>query len=71
MGLDLDVMMNLLWGDTFYDKKKKETTKEAFNSKGKRNKRLFCKYIMDPILKVHKVCKAKNEDNKEDLKSLL
>jgi hypothetical protein len=56
MGLSKEEMMDILWGDCFYNKKKKKTTNKSHNKKGKPNKRLFCKYIMDPILKMHKVC---------------
>jgi len=56
MGMSKADMMDILWGDTFYNKKKKKTTSKSHNKKGKPNKRLFCKYIMDPIIKMHKVC---------------
>jgi len=60
-------MMNILWGDCYYNKKKKVTTGEEYNKKGKLNKRCFCKFIMEPIIKVHKLC---NEKNDEDLSAL-
>lgn len=71
MGMDKASMMEILWGDCFYSKKKKKTTNKSHTKKGKPNKRLFCKYIMDPIIKMHRVCGLKTEDNKEDLQKML
>ncbi len=45
----------MLWGDWFYNKKKKTFTTDQFNKKEKRRKRAFCKFILDPIIKITKV----------------
>jgi len=47
--------MVMLWGDWFYDKKKKSFTTEEFSKKQKKRKRAFCKYILDPIIKLTKI----------------
>ena len=54
-GLTLEKMMEMLWSDWFYNKKKKTFTTDQFNKKGKARKRAFCKFILDPIIKITKV----------------
>ena len=49
-------MTGYLWGDWFYNKKKKTFTNEEFKKSGKPRKRCFCKFILDPIIKITKLC---------------
>ena len=71
MGLEKKDMMEVLWGDCYYNKKKKKTTSKEFSKKGKAYKRCFCQFIMDPIIKVHKLCNEKSEENMSGLKKML
>lgn len=71
MKLPREDMMNLLWGDCYYNKKKKKTTNKEFNKKGKANKRCFCQFIMDPIIKVHKLANEINEETRPKLEKML
>ena len=60
--------MKILWGDNFYNKKKKKLTTKTHSKKGKPYKRLFVHFIMDPIIKMHKLCM---EGQVEPLKKML
>ena len=48
--------LSKLWGDNFYDPKKKVWKKESTSKKGKPLQRGFVYFIMDPIIKLAKVC---------------
>merc|ERR1719188_485892 len=52
----IEKMREMLWGNWFYNKKKKTFTTEQFNKKGKAFKRTFCKFVLDPIIKMCKIC---------------
>lgn len=52
----IEKMREMLWGNWFYNKKKKTFTSEQFNKKGKARKRTFCKFVLDPIIKMCKIC---------------
>jgi translation elongation factor EF-G len=54
-GLPLPKMMAMLWGDWFYNKKKKTFTTDQYKKNGKVRKRAFCKFILDPIIKITKI----------------
>jgi len=47
-GVDVDKLMNKLWGENFFNPK----TKKWAKSKSDDNKRSFCMYVLDPIYKV-------------------
>jgi elongation factor 2 len=52
MGMEMTKLRDMLWGDWFYNKKKKTFTNEQYNKKGKPRKRTFCKFILEPIIKL-------------------
>lgn len=52
MGMDVEKLTNMMWGDWFYNKKKKTMTTEQFNKKNKPRKRNFCNFILKPIIKL-------------------
>ncbi len=47
-GVDVDKLMNKLWGENFFNPK----TKKWAKTKQEDNKRSFCMYVLDPIYKV-------------------
>merc|ERR1712226_1511015 len=47
-GVDIDKMMNKLWGENFFNPK----TKKWQKAKNDDNKRSFCMYVLDPIFMV-------------------
>ena len=61
-GVELDLMMNKLWGENYFDgpAKKWKTVPEADD--GSQMPRCFVKFVMDPICKL---CKAIMNNNKE------
>jgi elongation factor 2 len=48
-GVDEQKMMNRLWGDSFFDPKKKAWKKSSQGEKGKSIKRAFCQFVLEPI----------------------
>jgi elongation factor 2 len=52
MGMEMEKLRGMMWGDWFYNKKKKTFTTEQHNKKGKPRKRTFCKFILEPIIKL-------------------
>ncbi|KAJ3444740.1 eukaryotic translation elongation factor 2 [Anaeramoeba flamelloides] len=44
-----------LWGDNFWDPKRKKWVKKSTNQENKPLKRAFCQFIMDPIYQLFKV----------------
>ena len=51
-GMEVGKLTEMMWGDWFYNKKKKTFTTEQFNKKQKPRKRTFCKFILEPIIKL-------------------
>lgn len=45
-------MMNKLWGDNYFDAKKKCWTTSGEDAEGKPLTRTFCQFIMDPVVKM-------------------
>lgn len=50
--MEMAKLRSMMWGDWFYNKKKKTFTNEQFNKKGKPRKRTFCKFVLEPIIKL-------------------
>jgi elongation factor 2 len=48
-GVDMEKMMNRLWGDSFFDAKAKKWTKSETAADGTRLKRAFCQFVWEPI----------------------
>ncbi len=61
-GVDLDKMMEKLWGDNFFDQKAKKWKRVPDADDGTTLPRCFVKFIMDPIVKL---CKVIMNNNKE------
>ena len=53
-------MTNKLWGDNYFDAKNKVWRSENFDKDGKKLKRAFVMFIMDPINKLAKACMEMN-----------
>jgi len=51
-GIDLDKMMNKLWGDNFFDAPAKKWKTQDTDDNGKTIRRAFAQFIMDPICKL-------------------
>lgn len=51
-GVPYEQMMKKLWGDNFFNKKKKVWTNKQFNAAGKKLQRAFCQFILNPINQV-------------------
>jgi len=49
MGVDKDKMMKRLWGDTYFNAKKKTWTNQGTTESGEDLPRAFCQFIMTPI----------------------
>jgi len=45
-------MMVKLWGDNYFDAKKKCWTTSGEDAEGKPLTRTFCQFIMDPVVKM-------------------
>jgi len=56
MGIDEDKMMGRLWGDNFFNAKKKTWTKVEVEG----GVRAFCQFILDPIIKLHNLILAED-----------
>lgn len=54
MKVDENVLCKKLWGNNFYDPVSKKWKKEPYNDKGERLERGFVKFILNPIINVHK-----------------
>lgn len=48
-GISVEKMAKKLWGDNFFDAKKKKWSKKDVNSEGQRLNRGFCEFILSPI----------------------
>jgi len=66
-GVDIDKMMNKLWGESFFNPKTKKWSKE----KTEDNKRSFCMYILDPIYMVFDAIMNFKKEQTEKLLSKL
>jgi len=49
MGVPREKMMQKLWGENFWDGKAKKFSSSQRDADGKKNRRGFCQFIMDPI----------------------
>ena len=61
-GVDLDKMMEKLWGDNYFDQKAKKWKTIPTADDGSTMSRCFVKFIMDPIVKL---CRVIMNNNKE------
>ncbi len=61
-GISEDKMMNKLWGDNFFDKKRSKWRSEAYDKDGKKIPRAFVLFILDPIYKLTKACMGAQEE---------
>ena len=50
LGVDRNILMKKLWGDNYFDKKKKKWVTEEYDEEGNKLKRGFVQFIMDPII---------------------
>jgi elongation factor 2 len=57
MGIEEDKMLGRLWGDQFFNAKKKTWTKVEVEG----GVRGFCQFILDPIIKLHKLVLEKGD----------
>ena len=57
-GMDVDKMQKKLWGDWFFSAKEKKWKTEAQDDKGNPLKRAFAQFVMDPVIKLARACKA-------------
>jgi len=62
-GVDIDKMMNKLWGENFFNPKTKKWSK----TKDADNKRSFCMYVLDPIYMVFDAIMNFKKDQTEKL----
>jgi len=62
-GVDVDKMMNKLWGENFFNPK----TKKWQKTKNDDNKRSFCMYVLDPIFMVFDAIMNFKKDQTEKL----
>jgi len=49
MGITKEKMIKKLWGENYWDGKAKKFTSNNVDADGKKNRRGFCQFIMDPI----------------------
>jgi len=66
-GVDVDKMMNKLWGENFFNAKTKKWSK----TKDDDNKRSFCMYVLDPIYMVFDAIMNFKKEQTEKLMSKL
>ena len=67
-GVEPEKLMARLWGDNFFDPEAKKWTHKNTTASGKPLSRAFCKFILEPIAKIHNCCTS---GNKEELKKML
>ena len=60
--IDLNKMMEKLWGDNFYDAKGKKWKKNSTADDGSQMERCFVKFIMGPICRMAKVIMNNNKE---------
>lgn len=60
--IDLNKMMNKLWGDNYFDAKAKKWKKVPEADDGETMSRCFCQFIMDPIIKLARVVMKNNKE---------
>jgi len=63
--------MTYLWGENYFDPEKKEWITSNVSSSGKKLKRSFCEFILDPIGKVFKTAMTGKVSDLEQLTSKL
>jgi len=61
-GVEPEKMMGRLWGDNFFDPETKKWTFKNQTASGKPLSRAFCKFILEPIQKIHRCCIEGNRD---------
>lgn len=66
-GVSEEKMVERLWGDNFYDEEAKMWTTKSKSTSGKQLMRGFCKFILEPISRVFKLCFAKDVEKIEKL----
>lgn len=66
--IDMDKMMQKLWGDNYFDAAGKKWKKDGQDANGKPLRRAFCSFIMDPILRI---CKTTMEGDRDQLDKIL
>jgi len=66
--VDMDKMMQKLWGDNFYDAKGKKWKVEDVADDGSTLKRCFVQFIMEPVIRL---CRNIMEGNKEAVWKML
>lgn len=54
-GIESEKLMKRLWGDNYFDAKKKSWVKSPVTDDGRTLKRAFCQFVMDPIQQIFKV----------------
>lgn len=59
LGINEDKLVQKLWGENYYDPESKSWTTSATSPSGKRLKRAFCQFIIEPIKKVFDSCMDK------------
>lgn len=70
-GIKVDKLMEKLWGNNYFDAKRKKWTTNSTDEDGKEMKRTFCQFIMDPIYQLFDACmNDKMEKLEKMLKSL-
>ena len=65
--IDEKTMNEKLWGDNFYDEDNKKWVKVQKSENGKVFQRGFCKFIMEPIMKLSKYIKEKQKEKYEKM----
>ena len=61
-GIAQEKMMKKLWGDNYFDAKKKKWVKEEVTKDGRALKRCFVQFILDPIIKLSKACMSMDKE---------
>jgi len=66
--VDMEKMMEKLWGDNYFDAKTKKWYKDNTSEEGETLKRAFCAFIMEPIIKL---ARSIMDGNKEQMGKML
>mgnify|MGYP001564488510 FL=1 len=66
--IDMDKMMQKLWGDNYYDQKAKKFKSEDLADDGTQLKRMFVQFIMEPIVRL---CRNIMDGNKDAVWKML
>ncbi len=63
LGVSEDKLVEKLWGDNFYDEEKKRWTTSSGGSGGEAKVvRGFCKFVLEPIMKMFDVCLSEDRE---------